>query len=200
MRRRDEYYREMERKGNSARITGKTVLIDPRPPEDISFKSLWGEGVKIRGFSSIATLVTIKTGEEICVDLKEDYFRLRDKYGGKLPELYHRNVINREIKDIAEKAGITSLVKVISMKGGKKDVKNIKKCLLIKNHTARRTFITHSLKHDDALTVAAQAGITIPTLKKSYDLRTKADITLASRERRLKREAKEKTENEKEVA
>ena len=117
----------------------------------ISDMEVFNESAIINETLGIATLVTKKTGEEICVDLKEDYFKLKKKYGGKLPELYHRNVINREIKDIAEKAGITSLVKVISMKGGKTEVKNIKKCLLIKNHTARRTFITHSLKHDDAL-------------------------------------------------
>jgi hypothetical protein len=75
-------------------------------------------------------------------------------------------------------------------KGYRGDAKAIKeKWELIKNHTARRTFITHELKHNDALTVSALAGITPQTMKKSYDLRTKLDITMASKERRLKREA-----------
>jgi hypothetical protein len=98
-------------------------------------------------------------------------------------------VINREIKEIAKKAKINSLIKVISVKGGQTVVENKEKWELIKNHTARRTFITHELKFNDALTVSALAGITPQTMKKSYNLRTKLDITLASKERRLKREA-----------
>jgi hypothetical protein len=81
------------------------------------------------------------------------------------------------------------LVKVISVKGGVTVVENKEKWKLVKNHTVRRTFITHELKYNDALTVSALAGITPQTMKKSYDLRTKLDITMASKERRLKPEA-----------
>jgi integrase len=156
----------------------------------ISEMESFNDTAKINEELGIATLVAKKTDEEIVEDLKEDYFRLKVKYGGeKLPGLYHRNVINREIKDIPKKANINSLVKVISVKCGQTVVENKEKWELIKNHTARRTFITHELKYNDALTVSALVGITPQTMKESYDVRTKLDITLASKERRLKREA-----------
>jgi hypothetical protein len=57
------------------------------------------------------------------------------------------NVVCRQIK-----AKINSLVKVISMKGARTIAKNKEKWELIKNYTARRTFITHELKYNDTST------------------------------------------------
>jgi hypothetical protein len=156
----------------------------------ISDMESFNENAIINEELGIATMVTEKTDEEIVIDLKEDYFRIKIKHGcEKLPEMPHRNTINREIKDIAKKAKINSIVKVISVKGGNTIVENKEKWRLIKNHTARRTFITLGLKDEDSLTMAAMAGITVQTMNRSYDKRTKLDITLAARERRLKREA-----------
>lgn len=63
------------------------------------------------------------------------------KYNNHLPYIWEQK-LNQYIKVVAEMAGITEEVPITSTKGGKRETTNIRKCDLVKTHTARRTGAT----------------------------------------------------------
>lgn len=63
------------------------------------------------------------------------------KYNNHLPYIWEQK-LNQYIKVVAEMAGITEEVPITSTKGGKRETANIRKCDLVKTHTARRTGAT----------------------------------------------------------
>ena len=78
-------------------------------------------------------------------------------------------VINRYIKDVAEKAGLTELVEVETTKGGKPKRESFPKCELIKAHTARRTGATLMyLSGMDVYDIIKITGHTSPVMLKKY--------------------------------
>ena len=63
------------------------------------------------------------------------------KYNNQLPYIWEQK-INEYIKIVAEMAGITEEVPITSTKGGVRRTERIRKCDLVKTHTARRTGAT----------------------------------------------------------
>ena len=63
------------------------------------------------------------------------------KYNNQLPYIWEQK-LNQYIKVVAEMAGITEEVPITSTKGGNRETKRIRKCDLVKTHTARRTGAT----------------------------------------------------------
>jgi Phage integrase SAM-like domain/Arm DNA-binding domain len=79
------------------------------------------------------------------------------------------HVINRHIKLIARKAGITGRVIVESYKGNQVERKEVERCDLIGTHTGRKSFITHALDMKIAdSTVADISGHDVKTMNEFY--------------------------------
>ena len=125
-----------------------------------------------------------KTRKEVAFPLPKEYYDMIDKYKGVLPKQYNKEYVNREIKKIARKAGITELVLVKCTKGGKLVIKKHAKCDLISNHTGRRSAVSLILKEHDSLTVESLVGMSAATVRR-YDKRTKAEIAEAVRNSRF---------------
>ncbi len=95
-----------------------------------------GEGTKV------INLVQKKTGERVIIPLSPELEAILKKYNYSLPKTYEQKV-NSSLKDIGALAKINTPELVETIKGGKKVIKSIPKCQLIKTHTARRTGATH---------------------------------------------------------
>ncbi|MFA5300875.1 MAG: site-specific integrase [Lutibacter sp.] len=83
-------------------------------------------------------LIQQKTGEKCIIPIRPELDTILKRYDYTLPKTFEQKV-NEGIKKIGEQAKITELIHVEKNKGGLKIKKNIKKCNLIKTHTARRT-------------------------------------------------------------
>lgn len=82
-----------------------------------------------------------KTGTRVIVPASRQLRELLEKHSNKLSYIWEQK-LNQYIKDVAEMAGITQLVEIVSTKGGERKKELIPKCRLIKSHTARRTGAT----------------------------------------------------------
>jgi len=119
-----------------------------------------------------------KTRKEVAFPLPKEYYEMIEKYKGILPKQFNKEYVNREIKKIARKAGITELVLVKCTVGGKLVTKKYAKCDLISNHTGRRSAVSLILKEHDSLTVESLVGMSAATVRR-YDKRTKSEIAEA---------------------
>ena len=78
-------------------------------------------------------------------------------------------VINRYIKKVAERAGITEIVNIIKTNGGEEKEVPTKKCELIHTHTARRTGATLMyLSGMDVYDIIKITGHTSPVMLRKY--------------------------------
>jgi site-specific recombinase XerD len=128
--------------------------------------------------NGICVIPNRKTRKEVAFPLPKEYFEMMEKYHGKLPKQYNKEYVNREIKKIARKAGITEPVLVKSTIGGHLVTKKYDKCDLISNHTGRRSAVSLILKEHDSLTVESLVGMSAATVRR-YDKRTKTEIAEA---------------------
>jgi hypothetical protein len=88
------------------------------------------------------------------------------KYGGELPKQYHENVVNREIKKIAEAAKLNDPVHFTKTIGGIKQSFVKEKWEMITCHTCRRSLTTNLLKHASVIDVMPVTGMSLKTLEK----------------------------------
>lgn len=85
---------------------------------------------------------TTKTDVQVVLPIHHQLQKVLDRYSGKLPSSPSEPVFNREIKNIAKRAGITRLEEKRENKGGKTTKKIIPRYERISSHTARRTGAT----------------------------------------------------------
>ena len=90
----------------------------------------------------VIKIIQKKTGEQVMIPINTELEKLLKKYN-YAPPVVQEGKLNESIKKIAEKAGITELIEIEQIKGGKKTRNAIPKFKLIKTHTARRSGITN---------------------------------------------------------
>ena len=114
-------------------------------------------GSRARGFST-----------RVSVPVSTECKAILEKYNYQLPHLEDQ-VINRYIKDIGEKAGLTEYVEIETTKGGDKKKEKFRKCDLIHTHTARRTGATLMyLSGMDIYDIIKITGHTSPVMLRKY--------------------------------
>lgn len=101
--------------------------------------------------NGIISVSTIKTGENIDVDLNETTESIWNKYseyqaatGRALPVTVNQ-VYNKFLKELAKLAAINEKITLVHYQGAERKVKTYEKHELICSHTARRSFITNGL-------------------------------------------------------
>jgi integrase len=90
-----------------------------------------------------------KTSEKVVIPVHPHVKKILQKHKG-LPRKVSDVEINRTIKDVAEKAGLTGTVLHTMTKGGKRKDEYFKKYEMISCHTSRRSFITNLRKSGEA--------------------------------------------------
>lgn len=91
--------------------------------------------------SRVIELVQKKTGERCLIPIRQELETILQRYDYTLPKT-HEQKINFNIKKVAAEAEITEPVDIEKNKGGLRVKETVKKCTLIKTHTARRTGCT----------------------------------------------------------
>ena len=86
-------------------------------------------------------IIQKKTGAKVSIPCKTELKQILEKYDYQMPHLEDQT-INRLIKLVAQRAGITELVTIETTKGGVKKKENVEKYKLVMSHTARRTGAT----------------------------------------------------------
>ncbi|HUX56449.1 MAG TPA: phage integrase SAM-like domain-containing protein [Bacteroidales bacterium] len=86
----------------------------------------------------VIELIQQKTGEKCIIPIRPELDIILQRYDYTLPKTFEQKV-NEGIKKIGLKAKITELIHVEKNRGGMKVKTDVKKCDLIKTHTARRT-------------------------------------------------------------
>lgn len=90
----------------------------------------------------VIDLIQKKTGNRVVIPIMPELDVILKKYNYTLPATYDQKV-NKYIKEVAELAGITELIPIEKVRGALEVKNDIKKCKLIKTHTARRSGITN---------------------------------------------------------
>ena len=103
-----------------------------------------GKGIKV------IRIKTEKTGERVEIPIKYELDQILKKYNYNLPKT-SEPIVNREIKSLARKAGITDNVRaVVKEKDNNGEIlkidKIVSKCTRITTHTARRSGATNMYK------------------------------------------------------
>lgn len=88
-------------------------------------------------------VTTLKTGEDVKIALSETAKALWDAWEGRPPRILNP-VFNRQIKAIAEKAGLTELTQKRKTVKGRVKIEWVPKFKMVTAHTARRSFATNS--------------------------------------------------------
>ncbi len=83
-----------------------------------------------------------KTGARVIIPARKEVLDILMKYDNKLPRT-HEQKVNKYIKEVAELAGIIDTVEVESMQNGIVIKNVVRKCELVKTHTARRSGATN---------------------------------------------------------
>lgn len=109
-----------------------------------------------------------KTDAKVTIPCSSALKKILEKYDYQLPHLEDQ-VINRYIKEIAEKAGLTETIEIKETKGGTPKLVKYKKYELIHTHTARRTGATLMyLSGMDIYDIMKITGHTSPSMLKKY--------------------------------
>lgn len=133
--------------------------------QKLNEKNIEGDFVKVS--------TTQKTGSSALMDLDPEIKEVIAKYGGKLPTQYNKEYVNREIKKIAKKAGITSIVEFEETRGGETILVRKPKCDMISHHTCRRSAVTNLKRMgigDKEISITM--GVSVKTLQNHYILLT----------------------------
>jgi integrase len=97
------------------------------------------------------TVATIKTGENIEIELNETTTSIWNKYSefqaatGKALPVPVNQVYNRFLKELAKLAGLVEPVTLVHYKGSQRIEETFQKYELVCTHSARRSFITNGL-------------------------------------------------------
>lgn len=89
---------------------------------------------------------TQKTARSLLIPCHPVTLKIIENYGFAPPPRKLDQHINRDLKIIGEKAGLTSNVEITKTIGGKRKTLKFKKYELISTHTARRSFCTNAYK------------------------------------------------------
>lgn len=109
-----------------------------------------------------------KTGAKVTIPCKTELKKILERYDYQLPHLADQ-VINRNIKKVAEMAGLNELVEIETTKGGTPKKEKIEKYKLIHTHTARRTGATLMyLAGIDIYDIMKVTGHASPKMLKKY--------------------------------
>ena len=109
-----------------------------------------------------------KTDAKVTIPCSSALKKILEKYDYQLPHLEDQ-VINRYIKEIAEKAGLTETIEIKETKGGTPKLVKYQKYELIHTHTARRTGATLMyLSGMDIYDIMKITGHTSPSMLKKY--------------------------------
>lgn len=124
-------------------------------------------------------LVQEKTGKKVTIPLNEIAKQILSKYDGVIPSI-SIEYANALIKKIGEKAGINDNIIVPVQTGGKVISKKVDKYSLISTHTARRTFVTSSIKKGISPGIIMKiTGHTSMKTMEGYNKMTPADVANA---------------------
>jgi len=96
---------------------------------------------------SFLRVKTLKTGETVVIPIHPIVREILTKYGwnlNNLPRMRSNQKMNLYIKEIGLLAGLTDEIVINPTKGYLKAPKKAKKCDLMMNHTARRSFATNA--------------------------------------------------------
>lgn len=105
---------------------------------------------------SYIDIVSDKNNEQSIIPVHREVQRILMKYNGNVPTISEQYV-NRAIKKIADKAGITQPIPKRITKGGKMTEELIPKWKMVSSHTARSSFITNLKRYvnNEAVIVAS---------------------------------------------
>jgi site-specific recombinase XerD len=106
----------------------------------------------------VIELMQQKTKEKCIIPIRHELDLILQKYDYTLPKT-HEQKVNEGIKKIGLKAGITEVINYEENRGGLRIKKSVKKCDLIKTHSARRTGCTNMyLAGIDTLSIMKISG------------------------------------------
>lgn len=109
-----------------------------------------------------------KTGVKVSIPCNAPLKAILEKYDYHLPRLRDQ-VINRDIKEVARRAGLTNLVEIETTKGGVSKKERFEKWQLVYSHTARRTGATLMyLAGIDIYDIMRITGHSTPAMVKKY--------------------------------
>ncbi|MCF6294269.1 MAG: site-specific integrase [Flavobacteriaceae bacterium] len=89
-------------------------------------------------------IIQNKTKKPVFIPLKQIILDILEKRNGSFPHHIHQNLINREIKPLLRRCGVTELYDVEKTLGGKLVLVSKPKYQLISCHSARRSFCTNA--------------------------------------------------------
>ena len=142
----------------------KNVMREEPDPDNPGEKIAWIEKQEI----TYLNVRQQKTGAKVAIPCNSALKAILEKYNYQVPHLADQ-VINRYIKEIAEKAGLTELVEIETTKGGTPKKEKIEKYKLVHSHTARRTGATLMyLAGVDLYDIMKVTGHASPKMLKKY--------------------------------
>jgi len=117
---------------------------------DFSYQEI--DGIKVLVYKGR----NLKTDKKIEFAVHETAVRLLKKYKFTLPPM-SENTYNESLKRIAEKAGLTQLIRIRETRGSEKIFRDVTKYKLISSHTGRRSFCTNF--YNDGIAIQAIMSI-----------------------------------------
>jgi len=109
-----------------------------------------------------------KTGAKVAIPCSTELKTILEKYDFQIPH-QAEPVLNRNLKELGRKAGLTNKVEIENTKGGKSTIQKIEKFELIHSHTARRTGATLMyLAGMDIYDIMKITGHSTPVMLKKY--------------------------------
>lgn len=125
------------------------------------------------------TLVQEKTAKKVVIPLNDDARRILRKYDNKMPHI-GAEYANELLKSIGKKAGIDDEQLITKQEKGKTVTVKVPKYELMKTHTARRTFVTASIKRGIQPSIIMKiTGHTASKTMERYNKMTAEDVAEA---------------------
>lgn len=92
------------------------------------------------------TIITQKTNTPVVIPIHKIVREILSRYDNQPPRVQCNQVVNRRIKEICQRAGITELIMVSETRGGVRQEQTYEKWQLVTSHTARRSFASNAYK------------------------------------------------------
>jgi integrase len=142
----------------------KNIMREKDDPDHPGEKIAWIEKQTITYLS----IRQQKTGAKVSIPCNSKLKAILEKYDYQLPHMVDQ-VINRNIKEVAKKAGLTELVEIETTRGGTPKKEMVEKYKLVHTHTARRTGATLMyLAGIDIYDIMKVTGHSSPKMLKKY--------------------------------
>ena len=142
----------------------KNIMREKDDPDHPGEKIAWIEKQTI----TYLTIRQQKTGAKVSIPCNSKLKAILEKYDYQLPHMLDQ-VINRNIKEVAKKAGLTELVEIETTRGGTPKKEMVEKYKLVHTHTARRTGATLMyLAGIDIYDIMKVTGHSSPKMLKKY--------------------------------